>query len=54
VVSSEVDYNLVIDKTLINSTEKGGTVYITAKRTDSTTTTILNQNTQSDDAWVKL
>jgi hypothetical protein len=41
VVSSEVDYNLVIDKTLINSTEEGGTVKITVKKISADGTEIL-------------
>lgn len=43
VVSSEVDYNLVIDKTLINSTKEGGTVKITVKKISADGTKILEK-----------
>jgi hypothetical protein len=46
VVSSEVDYNLIIEKTLINTTEVDGTqtVNITAKKISSEGTEIINKN----------
>ena len=54
VVSSEVDYNLIIDKTLINSTEKGGTVKITVKKISADGTKILEGPSSEEGAQLKI
>ena len=45
-ITSEKDYNIVIDRTLINSTLDGGTVYITVNEIDSTGTKIYDKDIQ--------
>jgi hypothetical protein len=54
VVTSEVDYDLIVSQTVINSTSSGGSVAITMKKTDSTGTTIYDKNNSSNIKEFKL
>lgn len=45
-ITSEKDYNIVIERTLINSTTNGGTVYITVNEMDSTGTKTYDKDIQ--------